>query len=98
MQKASPEERRALRSAVLCNDSNAQDYRAKIDFTGKMKGNCIFNNLLGQFGGSQVGGISAVRKSHHLFLEIRLAPPSSQKDHRGLHFLIKKGQWILNGV
>lgn len=26
------------------------------DFTGKMKGNCIFNNSPGRFGGRQVGG------------------------------------------
>lgn len=48
---------------ALCSDSNAQDYRAKIDFTGKMKGNCIFNNLTWAVRREPPGcGLGAVRK------------------------------------
>lgn len=49
-------ERGSCQGPYPASDRKTADRGTRSDFTGKMKGNCIFNNSPGRFGGRQVGG------------------------------------------
>jgi hypothetical protein len=52
------------------SDRKAAELGTGSDFTGKMKGNCIFNNSLAGLEGGRLAGCGATGRSQPLFLEI----------------------------
>lgn len=64
-------ERGSCQGPCPASDRKAAAHGTGSDFTGKMKGNCIFNNSPRRFGGRQVGGRGATGRSQPVFLEAR---------------------------
>lgn len=60
------------------------------NFTGKMRGNCIFNNSPAGLERGRLAGCGAARRSQLRFLEIRWLQ-SLPKRPWGLHLLLAEG-------
>lgn len=62
------------------------------DFTGKMKGNCIFNNSPAGLEGGRLAGLGSCRVIPAWVPGNPLAPEPA-REAQGLHLLLAEGQW-----